>query len=148
MFSKNRETGEALAAERFRTVIDATTTIDGRLNVKESVRIDGRVIGDVNLESGSKATVAIASTGAVRGDIAAHRVLVAGQVQGNIQAVERVELLSTAQVSGDITYGSISIAHGAKVVGLLVEVTQSTDASGKTDAVIRAARIGESGANN
>jgi cytoskeletal protein CcmA (bactofilin family) len=129
-------------------VIDASTTIDGRLNLKESARIDGRVIGDVNLESGSKATVAIAATGVVRGDITAHRVLVAGQVQGNIQATERVELLSSAQVSGDITYGSISIAHGARVVGLLVEVTQSSEASGKTDAVIRAARIGESGAGS
>jgi len=148
MFSKNRDTQEALAAERFRTVIDASTTIDGRLNLKESARIDGRVIGDVNLESGSKATVAIAATGVVRGDITAHRVLVAGQVQGNIQATERVELLSSAQVSGDITYGSISIAHGARVVGLLVEVTQSSEASGKTDAVIRAARIGESGAGS
>jgi cytoskeletal protein CcmA (bactofilin family) len=127
MFSKNRDTREALAAEQFRTVIDSTTTIDGRLNVKESVRI--------------------ASTGAVRGDITAHRVLVAGQIQGNIQAVERVELLSTAQVSGDITYGSISIAHGAKVVGLLVEVNQSSEASGKTEAVIRAARIGDGGSN-
>jgi cytoskeletal protein CcmA (bactofilin family) len=108
-------------SECFRTVIDSTTRIDGRLNVRESVRIDGQVNGEVTLESATKATVAIGGSGEVHGDINAHRVLVAGQVLGNINAEERVELMSTARVNGDITYGSISIAHGAKVLGLLIE---------------------------
>jgi cytoskeletal protein CcmA (bactofilin family) len=107
--------------ECFRTVIDATTRIDGRLYRRESVRIDGRVQGDVRLDDGCNATVAIGATSGVEGEITAYRVLVAGRVLGNIHAEERVELMSTAHVSGDITYGSISIAHGAKVLGLLIE---------------------------
>jgi cytoskeletal protein CcmA (bactofilin family) len=114
-------------AECFRTVIDQTTRIDGRLYFRESVRIDGKVHGDVALDGDCKASVAVAATGGVEGDISAYRVLVAGRVLGNINAEERVELTSTAHVSGDITYGSISIAHGAKVLGLLIERPELAD---------------------
>jgi cytoskeletal protein CcmA (bactofilin family) len=118
LFTETRATTQP---ECFRTVIDSTTRIDGRLNLRDSARIDGQVSGEVNLEGDIKATVAIGASGDVHGDITAHRVLVAGQVIGNIHAEERVELMSTARVNGDITYGSISIAHGAKVLGLLIE---------------------------
>jgi cytoskeletal protein CcmA (bactofilin family) len=118
LFTEARATAQS---ECFRTVIDATTRIDGRLSLRESARIDGHVNGEVNLEGDINATVAIGASGEVHGDITAHRVLVAGQVVGNIHAEERVELMGTARVNGDITYGSISIAHGAKVLGLLIE---------------------------
>jgi cytoskeletal protein CcmA (bactofilin family) len=66
--------------------------------------------------------------------------LVAGEVHGNIRAKERVELFGTAQVCGDIASGSISIAHGAQVAGMLLELHRCDDASSKTDAVIRSSR--------
>jgi cytoskeletal protein CcmA (bactofilin family) len=116
--------------ERFRTIVDATTRIDGRLHLKDSVRIDGSVNGSVNVDSSARATVAIGATGGVDGDITAFRVLVAGRVLGNIHAEERVELMSTAHVSGDITYGSICIDHGAKVLGLLIERPEAADQVG------------------
>lgn len=139
MFGKRR-IEETFSVERFKTLIDSSTTIDGRMNFGNSVRIDGKVHGNLNVEPGSKGTIAVGLGAEVRGDINAYRVLVAGTVQGNIQAAERVELLSTARVSGDITYGSISISHGARVIGLLVEISKSNDASETTDTVIRSAR--------
>lgn len=140
MFSKRREPAEALASERFGTVIDESARIEGRLEIAESVRIDGKILGTVQLAKESKASVAIAESGVVQGDIHAYRVLVAGQVLGNIHALERVELLPSARVSGDISYGSISIAHGAKVAGLLIDAGERDGASQATDAAIRSAR--------
>jgi cytoskeletal protein CcmA (bactofilin family) len=140
MLWTRRKAGERLAGERFMTLIDASATVDGRLEFRESVRIDGQVVGSVRLAAGSAATVAVAEGAVVRGDIDGHRVLVAGQVHGNIRASERVELFGTAQVCGDITYGSIGIAHGARVAGMLVELDRSDDASSRTDALIRSAR--------
>jgi cytoskeletal protein CcmA (bactofilin family) len=140
MLWTKRKAGGQLAGERFMTLIDASATVEGRLEYRESLRIDGRVIGSVRLETGSTATVAIAEGAVVRGDIDGHRVLVAGQVHGNIRATERVELFGTAQVCGDIAYGSISVAHGARVAGMLLELDRCDDASSKTDAVIRSAR--------
>ncbi len=140
MLWTKQKTGGQLAGEHFMTLIDASTTIDGRLEYRESLRIDGKVIGSVRVEAGSTGTVAIAEGAVVRGDIDGHRVLVAGQVHGNIRARERVELFGTAQVCGDIAYGSISMAHGARVAGMLLELERCDDASSRTDALIRSAR--------
>jgi cytoskeletal protein CcmA (bactofilin family) len=62
----------------------------------------------------------------VQGDIVAHRVVVAGKVAGNIHAHDRVELHTDSLVQGDIKYGSIAIEHGAKVLGLLLQVGETS----------------------
>ena len=139
MFGKKR-IEENLSVERFKTLIDSSATIDGRMNFGNSVHIDGKVHGDLVMEPGCKGTIAIGPDAEVRGDINACRILIAGTVQGNIHATERVELLSSARVSGDIAYGSISILHGARVTGLLAEVSKSNDATATTDIVIRSAQ--------
>jgi cytoskeletal protein CcmA (bactofilin family) len=140
MLWRKRKSRERLAGERFTTLIDASATVEGRLEFRESLRIDGQVVGSVRVGPGCTATVAIAEGAVVRGDVDGYRVLVAGQVLGDIRATERVELFGTAQVCGDITYGSIGIAHGARVAGMLVELDRGDDASSRTDAVIRNAR--------
>jgi cytoskeletal protein CcmA (bactofilin family) len=136
----NKRLEESFSVERFKTLIDSTTTIDGRMSFGDSVRIDGKVHGNLTMEPDCNGTIAVGPGAEIRGDISAYRVLVAGTVQGNIQATERVELLSGARVSGDIAYGSISIVHGAKVIGLLVEISKNNDASETTDLLIRTAR--------
>jgi len=143
----NKRVEETFSVERFKTLIDSTTTIDGRMNFGDSVRIDGKVHGNLTMEPGCNGTIAVGPGAEIRGDISAHRVLVAGIVQGNIQATERVELLSSARVSGDIAYGSISIVHGAKVIGLLVEISKNNDAAETTDLLIRTARTVGGNAN-
>jgi cytoskeletal protein CcmA (bactofilin family) len=144
MFGKKR-IEESFSVERFKTLIDSATFIDGRMNFGNSVRIDGKIHGNLTMEPGCKGTIAVGPGAEVRGDINAYRVLVAGTVQGNIQASERVELLSSARVSGDIAYGSISVSHGARIIGLLVEISKSKDASETTDVLIRTARTGGPG---
>jgi cytoskeletal protein CcmA (bactofilin family) len=49
-------------------------------------------------------------------------VLVAGRVEGNVLATERVELHSGADVHGDIIYGQIGIEQGARLSGLLSKI--------------------------
>jgi cytoskeletal protein CcmA (bactofilin family) len=71
------------------------------------------------------------------GDIFAHRVMIAGKVEGNIYATERVEFHQTAQVRGDVTYGSIGIEHGARVIGLVIQGVDKKSANQASD-VIRA----------
>jgi len=53
----------------------------------------------------------------------------AGKVSGQIHAPERVELHAGCRVQGDIKYGSIAIEHGARVLGLLLQV-EADGASG------------------
>ncbi|MFM8391104.1 MAG: polymer-forming cytoskeletal protein, partial [Methylophilaceae bacterium] len=51
-----------------------------------------------------------------------------GHVKGNIYSLDRVELLATSRIEGVITYGSLGIEVGAKVLGKLNQInTQDGD---------------------
>jgi cytoskeletal protein CcmA (bactofilin family) len=71
--------------------------------------------------------------------------MVAGKVEGNIYAAERVEFHKESVVQGDISYGSIAVEHGARLLGLVIQNPNSTAANtSNTDAknVIRKAQEG------
>jgi cytoskeletal protein CcmA (bactofilin family) len=106
--------------ESFETIVGPATEVHGRLVANESLRIDGSVIGNIEARQGKNVSIALGRTGFVQGDIYAFRVLVAGRVEGNIYASERVELHEGAEVRGDITYGQLGIEHGAKLNGLMI----------------------------
>jgi cytoskeletal protein CcmA (bactofilin family) len=147
MFEKLRDKPLASSQERFETLIGRTTQIYGRLVLLDSVRIDGKVVGNIETTKDNKVTVAIGLTGEVSGDITAHRVMVAGKVEGNIYAAERVEFHKESVVQGDISYGSIAVEHGARLLGLVIQnPNSSATASSNADAknVIRKAQEGSS----
>jgi cytoskeletal protein CcmA (bactofilin family) len=111
--------------ERFDTLIGRQTEIQGTLRVVQSVRIDGKVIGNIEASKDQAITVVIGQEGEVQGDVIASRVIVAGKVSGNIDAYERVELMASSLVQGDVKYGSIAVEHGARLLGLLLQVDAS-----------------------
>jgi cytoskeletal protein CcmA (bactofilin family) len=106
----------------------------------ESVRIDGKVIGNVQTSPGNRATVAIGPTGEVVGHISAFRVIVAGKVEGNLAALERVELSHDCLVQGDISYSSINVQHGARLQGLIIQKLPEAAPAGEADQAILAIR--------
>ena len=96
--------------------------------VNKSIRLDGTIDGSIESSTDTQVTVAIGNTGLVHGDVRAHRVLVNGQVDGNIYARERCELHQTSKVKGDIHYGMLGIEHGAEILGLMVKKIEATGA--------------------
>ena len=135
MFGKRKTSLLLPTNERFDTLIGKSSEIYGRMVVGDSLRVDGKVVGNIECEDTSKVTVAIGESGEVVGDIFAYRVMVAGKVEGNIYATERVEFHQTAQVRGDVTYGSIGIEHGAKVVGLVIQGIDKKTANQASDLI-------------
>ncbi len=107
--------------EHFDSFIGQSTNIFGRMEIHASIRIDGKVQGDLETPPHSRITIALGKSGDVVGDIKAHRVLIAGKVHGNIYAAEHVELARTAHVMGDISFQSIRVEHGAHVEGHLIK---------------------------
>ena len=121
MFGKAKDKSLSPSQERFGTIVGPTTQIHGRLVLVDSVRIDGKVVGNIETVQGNQVTVAIGVTGEVCGDIHAHRVVVAGRVEGNICADERVEFHKNSVVQGDISYGSIAVEHGTRLLGTMIQ---------------------------
>lgn len=117
---------------RIETLIAAGTRIDGNLVISGGVYLEGYVHGNVTAEPGAEAAVlSIAQQGVVEGTVEVPRVIVNGEVRGDIRARDKVELGATARVSGNVSYGIIEMAAGAVIQGRLaapgaVEPTAAT----------------------
>jgi cytoskeletal protein CcmA (bactofilin family) len=140
MFEKLKNKSFVATQEKFDTLVGRTTTVFGRLVLLDSVRIDGKVMGNIETAPGNKICVAIGPTGEVKGDITAHRVLVAGKVEGNIYVAERVEFHKDSVVNGDISYGSIAIEHGARLLGMIVQNKAAVQSANRAQAAIENAQ--------
>jgi cytoskeletal protein CcmA (bactofilin family) len=140
MFEKFSNKSLSASSEKFDTIVGRTTTIQGNLVLLDSVRIDGRVVGNVESAPDCKIAVAIGPTGEVTGDIKAHRVMVAGKVFGHIHAADRVEFQKDSLVQGDVSYGSIAVEHGAKLSGLILQNKTIEDSATGAQAAIQTAQ--------
>ena len=108
--------------ETFGSIIGSDLEIFGSLLATKSLRIDGTVVGDIKTKAGADVCIALGKTGLGQGNMSGVRVLVAGRVEGNVLATERVELHSGADVHGDIIYAQIGIEQGARLSGLLSKI--------------------------
>jgi cytoskeletal protein CcmA (bactofilin family) len=101
-------------AHRETTLIGKSFVIKGELSCSEDLYIDGQVEGTIE-PKGNRLT--IGPNGRVKANVIASAVVVQGQLEGNIQARERVDLKGSANVVGDIVTRRISIEEGAHFKG-------------------------------
>jgi len=97
------------------TVIGPTSNFKGTVQNDGGLRVDGIFEGLV--ETGGN--FIIAEEAKVIADIVAYNVSVAGSVKGNIKA-NRVEVLSTGRVWGNITVKSFLVDEGGFVRGEII----------------------------
>ncbi len=101
------------------TLIGPDTTIVGEIRFHGGLHLDGRMQG--NIQADSEPSLLVVSRGAaVEGEIHVQEVVIHGEVKGNVHAEARLELGETAQVTGDVYYGAITVAMGATVNGQLI----------------------------
>ena len=121
MFNKSSSSKPlSQSKETFGTIVDEFTEVHGRIVSSTSLRIDGKVIGNVEASQDNNVSIAIGKSGFVQGDIYAYRIFIAGKVTGNLYCSERVELHDGAEVTGDVTYGQIGVEAGAKLNGMMI----------------------------
>jgi len=90
--------------------IGKSLVIKGEVSGSESLYIDGRVEGSINL-SGNRVT--IGRNGVVNANIVAREIVVIGKVKGNLQASDRVDIRNEGSLTGDVVAQRISIEDGA-----------------------------------
>jgi cytoskeletal protein CcmA (bactofilin family) len=95
------------------SVIAADLTIEGKIEGAGHVRMAGRFKGDVNVDGDLTIDQGAKITGSVR----ARTVTVGGELDGNIDAASRVELLSTGVLNGDLKAASLTVAAGSRMRG-------------------------------
>jgi cytoskeletal protein CcmA (bactofilin family) len=94
--------------------IGKSLVVKGEVSGSESLYIDGKVEGSINLP-GNRVTVG--RNGQVAANILAREVVVLGKVRGNITASDRVDIRSEGSLTGDVAAARISIEDGAYFKG-------------------------------
>lgn len=104
---------QAANAEEIETIIGKQTQVKGNITAGSSIRIDGTLDGDLT----ASGDVIIGANGVVTGAIKARTVTVAGTVNGNLDVADRLELLPTAKINGDIAASVLVVGEGAVFKG-------------------------------
>jgi cytoskeletal protein CcmA (bactofilin family) len=95
------------------SLIAADVTIEGKIEGAGDVRIAGRFKGDVHVQG----NVTVEPGAHVNGQVNAATVIVSGEVEGNINATTRVELLETGVITGDVKAAILTVAAGSRMRG-------------------------------
>jgi cytoskeletal protein CcmA (bactofilin family) len=112
------------------TLIGAKTRIVGDIQFSGGFHLDGSVKGNVDATGDSGSTLSISDSGVVEGSVSVPYVILSGTVKGDIVAHERIELGSSARVTGNVHYGLIEMAIGAEINGKLVHDPSQSTAKG------------------
>jgi cytoskeletal protein CcmA (bactofilin family) len=92
--------------------ISRITRISGKLELQGIARIEGEGEGEITGDD-----IEIAESAVVRASITANRLKVAGQVDGEIVARERIEVLPTARLQCTITTPMLIVTEGGQFNG-------------------------------
>lgn len=110
-FEGNRAKMERMAQEPGRTLIDADTSIDGKIQGKDAT-IAGRFKGEVNING----SLVLSPSANVDATIQADLVEVGGTISGKITA-RKVVVLETGKVTGTLDAGQLVVREGAVLNG-------------------------------
>jgi len=91
-------------------IISKGLFVKGEISGTESLYIDGKVEGAINLP-GNRVTVG--RNGQVGANVTARELVVLGKVRGNVTASDRVDIRAEGALSGDVSAARISIEDGA-----------------------------------
>ena len=95
------------------SVIAADLAIEGKIEGAGHVRIAGKFKGDVKVQG----NLTIEQGAKVAGGVAANKVTLAGELDGNIESAQQVELLQSGVINGDLKAGSLTVAAGSRIRG-------------------------------
>ena len=80
MFGINKDTDSGADRRELNTIIGKGSVIDGKIKIKNSIRIDGKIKGEIT----STGTVTVGGEGEVEGAIIAANAIIGGKVRGKM----------------------------------------------------------------
>lgn len=126
MFSSKKNNGgggSSKPTQGLTTLIAPGTAIRGDVNFSGAMYVQGRIEGTLSAE-GDNASLTLSDEGCVIGEIHAPRVVLNGQVKGDVHASERLELAEAARIEGNIYYKVLEMAAGAQINGKMVHQSE------------------------
>jgi cytoskeletal protein CcmA (bactofilin family) len=101
-------------------ILGKSVAIKGQIVGREDLTIDGDVEGAIELRDHR---LTVGPSGTVQSDVKAREVVIFGNVKGNIDATDKIEIRSNATLIGDIRTARVLIEDGAYFKGA-VDITR------------------------
>lgn len=111
------------------TIIGTGVVFNGKVSGSATIRIDGTLIGDTEITG----LVIVGESGKIKGNVTSDRLLIAGQLEGQVKASERVEIVSGGRLVGDVQTASFIVADGSVFNGNCQMGSQNVPASSFSD---------------
>ena len=99
--------------EKISTTLGKETAFNGVMRFKDSLKIDGSFTGEIV----SSGFLYIENGANVTANIKVGSVVIGGVVRGNVEATEKLEMLTTGKVYGNIKTAKLKIADGVVFEG-------------------------------
>jgi cytoskeletal protein CcmA (bactofilin family) len=96
-----------------KNVLNSDVEIKGNIKFSGELSLDGKLDGEIHTDG----TLNLGDGAVVNGNINAQSVVVRGKVHGNINAKEKIEIKSKAELFRDIRASKLVIEEGVTYVG-------------------------------
>lgn len=110
----------------FKAFLGEGSEFSGVLTFEGAVRIYGKFQGEIM----TKGTLIVGETAVLNADISAGVVKISGNVQGNVTASSRLEMLNGGQLHGDVRAPVLVVQEGAVLDGVLEMTRQGVKVEG------------------
>lgn len=104
---------EKVKLDKIDTLIGKNTKLEGKIECKGTIRLDGELNGDLIVEG----NVIIGKSGKITGNISCNNIFISGIVKGNIISKETLRLTNTAKLYGDIKVKTFIVDENAVFEG-------------------------------
>lgn len=98
MFGGRKQTAEF---DRVDTVLGAGTEIKGTIKAKGTLRIDGAVDGEIELDG----DLIVSESAQLTANVHGRHATVAGKIKGDLDLTGRLEIAPTGKIYGQIEFG-------------------------------------------
>lgn len=111
--------------KKFETIIGKDTIIEGNIKLPTSLRIEGKVYGNIE----SEGNVIIGKSGFAEPSIVAKNLIVVGEAKGEFNTKEKTHIYPRGQITGSVTASGIVIEDGGVFNG--TSTIQNSDSKAK-----------------
>ena len=129
MWGRNGKKNAVMGDEENFTFLGRGVDFKGVVNFEGTVRIDGRLDGEIH----TKGTLIVGEHAVIKGIVTTGTLISGGKIKANISATDKVQLLKPAILIGDVRTPSFTMEEGAHFHGLCDMGAEVWDADERQD---------------
>ena len=95
------------------SILSQGVKIEGKFTSSGDVRLDGVIVGNVNVNG----NLTLGETAKIQGDVSAKNVIISGSIEGSVKAAEKIVLEPKSRLKGDLVAKILLVEEGAKFDG-------------------------------